>query len=326
MTAAPSIKSQLRSAISDVQSKAAQVESGTYSQDVAADRAAQAHNVTRVKENLVAARERDLDNVLQQLAPPPTKEVSAGGKNGGTKTIVDKEEVARLQKEKTSIMAQLENAKQDVSEARTEAAAATTQALTAAGVTQEAQNDMAALMSRIDSINDSLSQGQHVSDDEMSDVIKDFKQLSDSFDKEDNVSGAISKAFYNPMKAAMERMLGHLNSPKSPRNTNPNTNSAPGTINADLAAVGITGQKQDDVVSFIQRVDNINQGIQAGQTFTQDQMQSLYDDKVTLVSSLTDAQRASKPIQDLKKSVEDVVKASGHGDAVLPVSAGAGAG
>jgi hypothetical protein len=213
MTAAPSIKSQLRSAISDVQSKAAEVSSGEYHQDVAADRAAQAHNVTKVKENLVSARQRELDNILEQLSPPPTKEVSEGGKNGGTKTVVDKEEVARLEKEKTSVMAQLENVRQDVEEARSEAAEATTAALTAANVTQDKQSEMAALMNQINSINDSLSQGQNVDDDQIKDVIDKFKTISEGFTREDNVSGAISKAFYNPMKDAMERMLGHLNNP-----------------------------------------------------------------------------------------------------------------
>lgn len=244
MTAAPSIKSQLRSAISDVQSKSAEVAQGTYSQDVAADRAAQAHSVTKVKENLIAARQQELDNVLEQLAPPPTKEVDAGGKNGGTKTVVDKDEVESLTHQKGEIMKKIRLAKEQAEEARTEAATATTEALTAANVTQDAQSEMAALMSQINSINDALSQGQDVSDDEITGVIDKFKQISEGFGKDDNVSGAISKAFYNPVKDGMQRMLDHLNSPRTSTETNDSSNSD------DLAHVQNPTQDQiDDATS-----------------------------------------------------------------------------
>ena len=41
--------------------------------------------------------------IQEQLSPPPTKDVPEGGKNGGTKTVVDQDEVRKLNSQKNNI-------------------------------------------------------------------------------------------------------------------------------------------------------------------------------------------------------------------------------
>lgn len=324
MTAA-GVKSQLKSAITSIQSKASEVSAGSFAQDVAADKASQSQSIVRIKESVTSAREKDLDNILEKLSPPPTKDIDTGGKNGGTKTVVDKEEVARLEGQKNNIQGQLEQARSDVETARSEAATDATAALEKAGVTKEKQSEMGSLLSQIQSINDSLSEGGTVSENQVKEITDKFASISADLGKADNVSGAITKAFYNPVKTGLEKMLKYVEKPATPRDTNPQPAPPAGTVDADLAAVGITGQKSDDIIGFMERVANVGKGIEAGGSYTEAQMQTLLDDHTALTSGLTEAQQTSAPLTELKTSVFSVIRASGHGDAVLP-TAGANTG
>ncbi|MBT6844079.1 MAG: hypothetical protein HOA17_09865 [Candidatus Melainabacteria bacterium] len=204
------VKSQLRSAISSVQSKASEVASGVFSQDVAADKATQSQSIVRIKENVASSREKDLDNTMEKLNPPPTKDVDSGGKNGGTKTVVDKEEVARLEGQKNNLQGQLEIAKSDVEDAKSEASNASTAALEKAGITKEKQSEMSSLLSQIDSINNSLSEGGKVSEDEIKEITDKVTSFSNNLNADNRQIGAITKAFLNPVKKGLEKILKHV--------------------------------------------------------------------------------------------------------------------
>ncbi len=208
-----SIKSQLQQAIQSVSSKGAEVEKGTFNEATSADRAAQAQNIISAKTSALNAREKELDNIMQQLSPPPTKEVSGEGKNGGTKTVVDQEEVNRLNGQKAATQSQIQLAKTEVADAKDEAEAASATALEAAGVSRDNQSQMQSLLERVGNIQDSLKAGEKVPDQDIEKVITDYNTLAGDLTKSDNKGGAITKAFYNPLKQGLKAILDLVKNP-----------------------------------------------------------------------------------------------------------------
>ncbi len=201
-----SIKSQLKQAIQEVSTKSAEVSSGTFASDIAAAKASQAQSIISAKESAVNARQKDFDNVVQQLNPPPTKEVDEGGKRGGTKTVVDQDEVKRLETQKAGLQTQLTQAKAEVADAREEASTSTTDALEKAGISKEQQSEMQSLLDKISTVQDSLREGKPVDNKDIEKLITDFKDISKNLTKEDNPSGVISKSFYNPVKEGLQKI------------------------------------------------------------------------------------------------------------------------
>jgi hypothetical protein len=197
------LTSSLRTAISTASTKSADVQAGTFEQSVAADRAASARSRVTSKQNEEKALLTTLDNILALLNPPPTKEVSDG--KGKTKTVVDTEEVRKLEIRRNSTQAQINQARADVSVARDEADTASTQALTAAGVTQQAQSEMQGALSSISDIETTLQRGGTVSQERLQTAITSFNTVADS--NQANIAGAVSKAFYNPAQASMRNIL-----------------------------------------------------------------------------------------------------------------------
>jgi hypothetical protein len=94
------LQGSISAAISKADAKAAEKTEGNFSQDIAKDKVAQARNRISVAEAKVQKNQTQIADIDNKIANPPTQEVSAGGKEGGTKTVVDKEEVARLEKSK----------------------------------------------------------------------------------------------------------------------------------------------------------------------------------------------------------------------------------
>ena len=242
------IQSQLKQAIQDVSTKSSEVSAGNFSSDLAAQAASAAQSVISVKEGAVNAREKDLDTVLQKLAPPPTKDISEGGKSGGTKTVVDQEEVKKLETQKASIQSQLEQAKSEVADARQDAEVASTKALTEAGISQEKQSEMQSLTDRISAMQDSLSEGKQVDEKDVAKLITDFHAISDDLTKDQNKSGLISKAFYDPVKDGLEnisKLMEKNASADSSTATGTNENSAAAAASANGNASGTSSTESN---------------------------------------------------------------------------------
>ncbi len=195
------ISTSLRNAISDSQTKSSQVQSGSMEQNIAATQVAQKRSVVNVKESLIKSLQVTLDNILALLNPPPTKEVSDGKK---TKTVVDTEEVRKLQGQQRSTEAQINQARSDASTARQEAETAAGQALTAAGITQEAQNSMQSALDAVSSLESRLSQGQAITEQQLQTTLASYNQVSES--NPANPSGIVSRAFYDPIRAGLQNI------------------------------------------------------------------------------------------------------------------------
>ena len=126
------LSGELRTAISSIQSKSAEVSSSDFLSDVASARVTEAKSQITFAKSGVDRNQRQLDDVEAKLNPPPTKEVSSG--KGGSKTVVDTEEVRKLEGIKGNISAQLAQSKAAVESAESEAQTAAIDALKASGL------------------------------------------------------------------------------------------------------------------------------------------------------------------------------------------------
>ena len=113
-------KISISSAISQANAKSAEKSEGNFSEQVARDRVSAAQSRIGVAESKVDRASGEKAKIDEQLMPPPTKDVSTGGKSGGTKTVVDQEEVRRLNSSKANFDSQIAQAKQEVEKAQAE--------------------------------------------------------------------------------------------------------------------------------------------------------------------------------------------------------------
>lgn len=201
-TAQPAIKTILQQAIIDAQNKSADAASGSTMQQTTADLAKQKQEAIRVKESVLDSKQLDLDNIRESLQDPPKKEVNSGKHK--TKTVVDDQEVAKLKKEEKMALQQVNLARGDVEQARTEAGSAANDALQAAGVSQELKNQMNSLLEKVNSIKDSLDSGNKVGDEKIKETVDEFNQISGSITKDMNKGKLISQAFFEPIKQGFQ--------------------------------------------------------------------------------------------------------------------------
>jgi len=198
------LKGAISSAISQANDKAAQKSEGSFKEQVARDRVSMANNRISVAESKVTRQQGEMAKIEEMLSPPPTKDVSEGGKNGGTKTVVDQEEVKRLNSKKTGIQQQITQAQQEVTNAQQEAQNAASEAIAQSGINAETQNEMDALLAKASNIKETLSEGGNVEDNEIKDLVDRFGAVAGELTQEQNKAGVLSKSFYEPMAEAFE--------------------------------------------------------------------------------------------------------------------------
>lgn len=226
-TSQPAIKTILQQAITEAQNKSADAAAGSNMQKTTAEIAKQKQEAIRVKESVLDAKQMDLDTVRDSLQNPPQKEVSTG--KNKTKTVVDDQEVAKLKQNEKLSLQQVNQAKADVETARGDAASAATEALQAAGVSQELQNQMGSLLEKVDAIKDSLDSGGKVEDDKIKEVVDEFNQISGQVTGAMNKGKLISQAFFEPIKKGFQDIQKALNLQAAQAETNSQTQNTNGT-------------------------------------------------------------------------------------------------
>lgn len=296
------LQGSISAAISQANAKAAEKTEGNFSQDLAKDEVAKAQNRISVAEAKVQKHQVGIAEIDEQLAPPPTKEVSTGGKSGGTKKVVDTEEVKRLKKSKKNIQGQLNTAQQEVANAKAEAQAASNKALEQAGINAETQTEIDTLLSKAESIKESLSKGETVADSDIEKLTQDFAALSNNLTKEDNKGGILSEALYKPMADHFKDISELLKNPVEADNGNDtfDPNTLP-EANKALYDIGITDlEEQGEFIQLGVDLDNFAQGIRDNNGFTeefsQDKFKELITKNNTLTTNLTDDQKNSDTI------------------------------
>lgn len=314
------LQGSISAAISQANAKAAEKTEGNWNQDLAQHEVAQAQNRISVAEAKVQKNQVQIADIDQQLAPPPTKEVSTGGKDGGTKTVVDTDEVARLEKSKKNIQGQLNIAQQDVATAQAEAQAASNRALEQAGINAETQTEIDTLLSKAESIKESLKKGETVADSDIEKLTQDFAALSNNFTKEDNKSGILSEVLYQPMADHFEDISNLLKNPVEPNDGNGTFD--PSTLpeaNRALYDVGITDlNEQDQFIQLGVDLDNFARGIQENNGFTaefsEENFRTLIASNNTLTANLNDQQKETGVIKENSNVIQGIKDATGFSE------------
>lgn len=143
----------LSSIISKATEKAAKAESSKFDDEILNSQLNAAEERIKSAENQVSKYETEKAGIQDQLAPPPTKEVTGQGKKGtGSKTVVDEREKDRLEGTLRASDVQLTQANAAVEAARAEAEELRGQALNQAGVSQEQQQSMTSLLEQINQL------------------------------------------------------------------------------------------------------------------------------------------------------------------------------
>lgn len=230
------IQSSLKQTISSLENKSKEVGEADFNESISSDRVKAAHARIGASESRVDAQKTNLADIEAQLNPPPTKEVSEGGKNGGTKTVVDQDEVRRLNSEKELINTQLTQAKNEVDTARQEADESSTKALTDAGIKQEAIQELGTLQSRISSMQQSLEKGETVPGDDVKKLAEDIGKFTEQFKKEDNKGDLLGNAIYDPLAKGLKDIQKLLEKGTSSNSSSASTNTNAGAQQSTSAS------------------------------------------------------------------------------------------
>lgn len=308
----PTIKAALNSTISTLENKSRETTEAEFNVKTASARAAEAQRKIGSAESKVEAQQTSLDDVNSKIATPPMKEVSTGGKNGGTKKVVDEEELTKLQNQKKNITGLLTQARTDVETAREEAANTSTEALQAAGIKQETIQEASELQNRVAAMQKTLSEGGKVSDQDLEKLATDINTFSGKLNKEDNKADVLGNAVYDPLAKGLKNIIKTIEK----NNAQPDPNAPPpeGTVNRQLFDIGIKGEPQTKIIKLMEKAAERNLQIDQGKTFTKDEMKTMFNEYKTLTNGLTDTQKNSEVIKDFKKDMEDLVTKSGHAD------------
>jgi hypothetical protein len=308
----PTIKAALNNTISTLENKSRETSEADFNVKTASDRAAAAQKKIGTSEAKVDAHQTSLDNVNSKIATPPMKEVSTGGKNGGTKKVVDDEELAKLQNEKKNITGLITQARTEVENARQEAEATSTEALQAAGIKQETIQEASELQNRVASMQKTLSEGGKVSDQDLQKLATDINTFSGKLNKEDNKGDVLGNAVYDPLVKGLKNIIKTIEKKES--QPDPNAPPPEGSVNRKLFDIGIKGDPQAKIIRLMEKAAERNLQIDQGKTFTKDEMKTMFNDYKTLTNGLTDAQKNSEVIKGFKTDMEALVTKSGHGD------------
>lgn len=197
-----SVAGELRTAISSIRNKSAEVTNSTFLEDIQGSRVESAKSQISFAQNGVQRNEMQVDDINSKLNPPPTKEVSSG--KSGSKTVVDTEEVRKLESSKKSAESQLSDAKSKVEAAEQEAQIASQDALAQSGLTKELQAEIESLTAKADSIKGSLEKGEKVSEKDIKDLLKGIKDAGDQIQ---DPTRAVKDSFLTPMEEKLQGIL-----------------------------------------------------------------------------------------------------------------------
>jgi hypothetical protein len=315
----PTVKASLKSTITALENKSLETTEADFNIKTASDRALAAQKKIGTSETKIGGYQTSLDNVELQLRDPPKIEKSSGGKNNQTMMVVDQEEVKKLQTEKNNLNGLITQAKQEVETARAEAETASNQALQAAGIKQEIITEANELQSRLASMQDSARGGGKISDEDLEKLATDINGLSNKLTKDDNKADVLGNAVYDPLAKGLKQLISMIE--KNNNQTDPNTPPPEGTVNRQLFDIGIKGEPQTKIINLMDKAAERNLKIDQGETFTKDQMRTMYTEYKTLTNGLTDTQKNSDVIKGFKGDMEALVTKSGHGD-ILTESSG----
>ena len=318
------LQGAISSAISQAQDKAAQKSDGNFNEQVARDRVAAANSRISVAESKVTRHQGEIAKIDEQLNPPPTKEVSTGGKSGGTKTVVDQDEVKKLNSRKSQMQQQLAQAQQEVKDAQQAAQNAASDAINQAGINEQTQNEIDSLMAKANNIRNTLSEGGSVDNKEIQDLVDRFNKVSGELTDEQNPGGLLSEAFYNPMADALKDISDFLK--------NPVQTGVEGDANGDGVAednlpaenkalndVGITDlAQQNSFIEFAVEVSDFEKGLvangnQFGGEYTQERFQQLSAQHTEMTKNLTDQQKNTGVIKETTEIFDRINAAAGAG-------------
>lgn len=316
------LQGSISSAISAANDKAAQKSEGGFAEQVARDRVSSANSRIKVAEGKVTRNQGEMAKIDEQLNPPPTKDVDTGGKEGGTKTVVDNEEVKRLNSKKSEIQQTLAQAQQEVQGAQEAAQNAASDAVTQAGINSETQSEMDSLLSKAASIKNTLSEGGSVEDSEVKALVDGFNKTSGDLTQEQNKAGVLSEAFYEPMAEYLKDIGGLLENPVSAGNAaDANGDGIEEAnlpqANKELNDVGITDlDQQTSFIDFATRVSDFEKGLvengnQFGGEFTQDKFKALSEEHTNMTAGLNDQQKGTGVIKESSDVINRINEAAG---------------
>jgi hypothetical protein len=309
------LQGAISSAISQANDKAAQKSEGSFNEQVAKDRVATANSRISVAESKVNRNQGEMAKIQEQLSPPPTKEVSEGGKNGGTKTVVDQDEVRKLNSQKNNISTQLAQAQQEVQKAQADAQAAAGEAIKQSGVNAETQSEMDSLMSKANNIKNTLSQGGKVEDKEIKDLTDRFGKVASGLTAENNPGGLLSTAFYKPMADTLKDISDLLKKP-AVNNATVDPNTLP-PANKALHDVGITDlEQQSKFITFNEDVNKFAKGIQDNQgkfggEFTEEKFKEIIAKNTEQRAPLNDTQKNTGVIKQNEDTINAIKTSTG---------------
>lgn len=191
----------LRSAISKAEGKADSARQTDKDQRILDSQIQAANQRIESAESGVTRAEMTKQEAQDKLSPPPTKQVTADGKKGGTKTVVDEREKDKLQAQVRAADVQIQQAQSAVEDARAEAERLSSQALTGAGVSDDQQQAMSEL-------SDLVGQLTQLAEDDQTDLSGDDFQnlLKDAVDK----SNALADDLPDEANAVLNGFWGEI--------------------------------------------------------------------------------------------------------------------
>lgn len=301
-----SVASELRSAISSIRDKSAEVSDSDFFSDLAEGRVEAAKGQITYAQNSVNRLELQLDDVNSKLNPPPTKEVSEGC--GGTKTVVDREAEQRLLGDKRNIQSQLETAKSSVDEAEQEAQIAAMDALEKAGISKEKQSELESVLTKIDLIKDKMEKGETVEDNEITGALGDLNKAFNGLES----NGIVKEAFYEPVEEDLEEILQYVTNPVSNVDADQSEVIPPdGTVDKDLYDIGIRGDDIAELVGIMSDLAKVADGMGNGEDVDPVEMQSIHDRYMAQRSGFTNDQLSSTVISDFEENFDNIIETSG---------------
>ena len=313
-----SLKSSINAAISEATAKSAQKSEGDFAQRTEASKVQAAQARINTAESKLTKYKNDKALNDQAIANPPMKDVSTGGKNGGTKQVVEQTELNKLKQKDTQIKQQIAQAERDVEEAREEAQAAANAATEKAGITQELQTEIDSLMSKANSLGNQMSKGEELSEDDISEFIEDFNTLAGKTTAEDNAGGILSQAVFNPVKETLKDIKEYLETEQ----VDTDSTAEVDTNNLDpaqqaLLDVGISLEAQDEHFTLADDLSNFEKGLGENyENFDAEAFEALKDRQVAATQSLSETQKNTGVIKensDIIGRIEANV-AAGSGD------------
>jgi len=152
-----SVENQVKSSIQESQEFAAIKESTSFDMQIATSSESQAQAAIGQADSMTQMLQMQRDETNQGVLNPKMKDVSAGGKSGGMKQVVDKEELGKMQVKLKALDGQLADAKNKAEGARSEAGASTIRRIELTSTEEEAGNGESEALAKASSLRTGLA-------------------------------------------------------------------------------------------------------------------------------------------------------------------------